>query len=142
MIQPLRSAHRRIFCAIAIVVPFVFLAGLVDREPQSATATSTTRDVAANAVRWSSGLIATETVKRDGDFSLIVHIVQPLHAPDPLFYCSAEAVPATHLPADAVLLGPAQDNAWFTLPCRRGHLILYSLGHQKVIDQIAFEVKP
>jgi len=155
MIQPLRTVHRKAFYLIAIVAPLTFAIGLACRTPRSAPVRVQGKALSMKldgATVWPSGMLATRyTRERDGA-TIRMDILKPLRSPDPLMYFvpSFEATRANgkepllgaDLPGDAVLLGPARDEAVFALPEIRGRLVLYSLGARKIVDQLAVEVRP
>ena len=133
MIQPIRTLHRRIFCMAAVITPTIFFAGLGSRQPQLPPERPYTA-VQDGFVKWKSGLLATKSTSD----SLTVQVLRPLPIPDPLLFCTLETNVASSLPENAVLLGPVRDGAVLR-PCKKAQLVLYSLGHREVVDQILLE---
>lgn len=155
MIQPLRKVHRKVFHLIAIIVPLVFAVGLANRQPRPAAAYmkgKLTEAMLNGATIWPSAALATRCNRGPGGSTVRVDILKPLRTPDPLLYfvassaappaVEAEASPLAELPANALLLGAARDEAVLPLPADQGRLILYSLGNRKIVDQLAMEVGP
>jgi hypothetical protein len=70
---------------------------------------------------------------------------QDLGEPDLLLYLATSQPSGNSLPAGAKLLGAFATDKTFTFPrdlARGGHLVLYSLAHQSVIDTAAVEKLP
>jgi hypothetical protein len=140
MIQPLRNVHRRSFYAMAVALPLVFLAGLAERDRQLPTQTYAAAE--SNAEIWPSHLVATKFIQDAGSAKIQFHLLQPLREPDPLLYFSPGGAAGNDLPQDVVLLGQATDGELFSLPRTRGSLLLYSLGHRKIVDQLPIKAVP
>lgn len=138
MIQPLRNIHRRMFYVIAVVTPTIFLVGLTQRDTQFVAASNAPSAITRSAEAWPSGLLATSIDQR----TVTIHVLQPSSVADPLLYYAPASVQSDELPANAVLLGAVYGGGKLPLPYKKGSLILYSLGHRAVVDQLAFEVKP
>ena len=98
MIQPLRTAHRRIFIVLAVLLPAIILVGLSDRHALvrasgPSTSLRATRLSAASAV-WEKNTVTTEfssdASNRD-TVQLFLKPVRQLRDPDLLLYWTAEA---------------------------------------------------
>lgn len=144
MIRPLRSAHRRTFYVLAVIAPVIFVLGLVKREPRPFNVLSV--GVTGEWAGIPDRLMTTISREDDADW-LYVRLLRVQDVPDLLLYYSARPYstnPAAsgELPQDAVLVCPASASARFRLPAKHGTLVLYSLGHRKVVDQWPVEVKP
>jgi hypothetical protein len=152
MIQPLRKVHRVTFYLVAAFVPLVFTAALVQRpaEPMAVRPPGKPSELRLDgATMWPSSSIATRCTQGVSGPTVRVEVLKPLEIADPLLYfvtdsetAQKQPSPPNDLPANAVLLGQARDEAVFPLPAQRGRLILYSLGNRKIVDQLAVEVKP
>lgn len=138
MIQPLRTLHKRMFYVIAVVTPTIFLVGLIQRDTQFVAVSNASSTLRRGAELWPSGLLATSIDQR----TVTVHVLQPSRVADPLLYYASVPVQSAELPTNAVLLGSVHGGDRLPLPYKKGSLILYSLGHRTVVDQLAFEVKP
>jgi len=149
MIQPLRTAHRRIFMVLAIFLPAIVAGGLSERHTLVSTKASNnfqgaTRLSVASAV-WQKNTAATEFSSNPTSpesVRLVLRPVQELHDPDLLLYWAAEAG-APNL-SQARLLGAfAGDRVYsLTREQHRGYLILYSLAHREIVDQAKVEGLP
>lgn len=140
MIQPLRDAHRRSFYLLGAILPLIMIVGIAQREPQTLAAPAVR---SADVTVWPSGLVATRIERSGGTASVQLGIRQPLRRPDPLLYFTKNAGSfETQIPKDALVLGAPRDGVSYPLPPMHGQLVLYSLGHQKVIDRLPVEVSP
>lgn len=154
MIQPLRTAHRRVFVTLALVLPAILVAGLSARHRVSpAVAPSKQIPASAQALRGSSSLWRTHVIRTEfyADASspeTLYVVLQPAHdlvEPDLLLYWAASQPSGDALPAEAKLLGAFGESKTFPLPrnaAQGGYLVLYSLAHQSVIDTTAVEKLP
>ena len=153
MIQPLRSLHRRTFLTLAIALPAILLAGLGARRPQP-TAGTVEMPASAYLMRRADNLWKAHAIRSEfhGDrehpeqTDLRLTPVQDLGEPDLLLYWSNSEPRGNALPPDARLLGPFALNTLFELPqsgqALKGHLVLYSLAHQAVVDSATLENLP
>jgi hypothetical protein len=154
MIQPLRTVHRRAFVALALVLPAILLAGIEERHPGTGM-TGRGPDLPATAylVRESTGLwaqhsIATKFYGRldsPKDIYVVLRPTQALNEPDLLLYWSNNTPQGKSLPSESLLVAPYTADKTFTLPLakeRAGNLILFSLGHQTVLDSARVEKLP
>ena len=136
MTRALRTLHRRLFYVAAVITPAIFVVGVAKRDPQLPV-DSLRPTLKTGFVEWRSGLLATRRDSR----SVTVEVLRPLHVPDPLLFCTTSTKDASRLPDDAVLLGEVHDGAVLG-SCNKPQLVLYSLGHRAVIDQLALEAQP
>src|SRR6266498_3296695 len=146
MIQPLRTAHRRIFIVLAALLPAIIAVGLSERHaPVRASEPSitqrATRSSAAAAV-WEKNTLTTEFSSDPNNpytVQLFLKPVRELRDPDVLLYWRAEAAAADL--SHARLLGPlGYDRAyWLTGEEYRGYLILYSVAHNRIVDSAKIE---
>jgi len=154
MIQPLRTAHRRAFVALAVVLPAILLAGIEARHPiASLTERSPELPPTAYLVRESNGLwsqhsIATKFYGRSDAAKEIYVVLRPmqlLNEPDLLLYWSTNTPQGNSLPTESLLVAPYTADEAFALPLekgREGNLILFSLAHQTVFDIARVEKLP
>ena len=154
MIQPLRTAHRRAFVALALVLPAVLLAGIEGRHPgTSLTGRAPELPATAYLVRESNGLwaqhsIATKFYGRANspkDIYVVLRPMQALNEPDLLLYWSTNTPQGTSLPSESLLIAPYTADEAFALPLekgRAGNLILFSLAHRTVFDIARVEKLP
>ena len=137
---------------LAVVVPAVFIAGLLAR-PSVPTSGSGSRALPAGAVivksfdqSWQKNLIHTRIYRLPDDTSKLRLQLEPsseIPEPDLLVYWSdKQSSPAPDsLAPDAQFLGDLAQQT-YVLPSgseRGGLLILYSLGHQRVVDRAKLE---
>jgi hypothetical protein len=154
MIQPLRIVHRRVFAALAFVLPTILIVGLGLRHPRPGPSANATQVPAtAYLVRESSGLWQKNTIQskfysksyRVQDIYVVLQPAQELSEPDLLLYWTANAPQGSSLPREAQLLGGFTTGKAFFLPLdekRAGHLVLFSLAHQVVFDIATVEKVP
>jgi hypothetical protein len=115
---------------LAVLVPVVFVLGMTMREP---------RPAGLMILLIASRLPQTPLVLNpDGETVELTMAAVP-GEPDLLLYFTPNAVPGGsvpmgELPPGSLLLGPARDRLSFRLPARRGTLILFSLGHRRIVD--------
>ena len=140
MILPLRHLHRATFTCLAIILPVIFVSGLVARRAPSALAESAPASPAGEVVLdsmqlWRAHSIRTIVYKAPGQTSLSVRLSHAdVGAPDVLVYWS-DSKKMTNI-SDAHLLGRFDSENVYQLPtgARGGSLVLYSLGHREMID--------
>lgn len=147
MIQPLRIAHRRAFGVLAVTLPVVLFAGLAARHPRP-TALPTAVPAPGALVKKAEGLwgkheIGSEFYQDTQHTYVELWPARGLEEPDLLLYWAADN-PQNTLAADARLLGTFAPGKFFALPetAGTGYLVLYSLGHQSVVDTAALEKTP
>jgi hypothetical protein len=145
MIQPLRTAHRRLFLALAFLLPAILLAGLGARPKHPASSGSSVVRVPPSFefVKASPHLLQKHELEskfyrdpnRPGEVAIVFNPVPEWTEPDLLVYWSPDAVQGDTLPAHAQLIGPFAASKAFLLPSSEsGTLILFSLPHQSVFD--------
>jgi hypothetical protein len=154
MIQPLRTVHRRVFVALALVLPAILLAGIEARHPSaSLTGRSPELPATAHLVRGSSELWKQHPIQtkfygrsdRPKDIYVVLRPMQPLNEPDLLLYWSTKTPLGNSLPSESLLVAPYAADEAFALPLekeRAGNLILLSLAHQTVFDSARVEKLP
>ena len=152
MIQPLRTAHRRAFIALALLLPAIMVAGLSSRHQRTWIAhranqpTSSVAKPFRHSDRlWRAHAIQTEVFENElepGNPFVVLRPAQELSDPDLLLYWSASGPSGDSLPADAQLLGAFSPGKTLKLPAKAmqgGHLTLYSLAHQSIVDTATME---
>lgn len=152
MIQPLRTAHRRVFVALALVLPAVLALGLGARRPRGIANAAARMPISANLVKrsvnlWHKHDIQTEFYcdsDRPQDIYLVLHAGTGVNDPDLLLYWSSSQPDGNTLPTDAQLIGEFANDKAFLLAAgeRSGRLILFSLAHQSLYDTTAEERLP
>jgi len=117
MIQPLRRVHRWSAAGLGVVLPAVFLSGLAVRAPFPQENDS------LSGSDWSDSQLSKQSEP-----------LQRLLMPDLLVYWSPIQPAGEALPQQARLLGSLHgaDIRSRSFPTD-GYLILYSLGHQRVV---------
>ena len=154
MIQPLRAVHRRTFAVLAFVLPTVLVVGLVSRRPHPGlNAHATQLPASAYLVRESNGLWQKNAIQskfyskldRPQDVYVVLQPLRELNEPDLLLYWAANAPQGDSLPREAQLVGTFTTGKALLLPLnekRDGHLLLYSLAHQSIVDSGTVEKLP
>lgn len=154
MIQPLRTAHRRVLITLAFALPVVVAAGLGARFPRPLPGPSAVQlPSSAYVIRESDQLWRGHTIQskfygepnRLQEIYVVLQPAQDLGEPDLLLYWFDNESPASSLPAQAQLLGAFGRNNVFALPPNARHsgqLILYSLAHEAVFDTAVVEKLP
>jgi hypothetical protein len=148
MIQPLRTAHRRVFLALAFALPIVLLIGLGARRQLSSNPAELSASfhlVKSRADFWKKhGLQTAFYINSDSPPQIYLSITElELPEPDLLLYWSHEDG-ANSLSAGAQLLGAIAPGRPFPLDSslKSGYLVLYSLAHQQVVDVANLEKMP
>jgi hypothetical protein len=146
MIHPLRSVHRLIFATWILVLPAVFIGGLLSRHHWPAAASTPPKKLSqgelliseksetAGDLRYEARLLTVPSLPN----ARAVEIVSKASAlsPDVLVYWSASR-PGSNLPASAQLLGPYLPQQQTRLPSEAngtGFVILYSLAQQRIVS--------
>jgi len=148
MIQPLRTAHRRVFVALALILPAMLALGLRARPRVTTGAMGTQMANSVSLVSssdnlWQRHAIRTEyyrDTKRPPDLYLVLRTESAVNEPDLLVYWSSSPTSGNTLPADAQLVGQFANGKALLLAAREpraGHLILFSLAHQSLYDATA-----
>ena len=153
MIQPLRTAHRRIFIVLAGVLPVILGAALTTRphlpraNPETMARTQLSTRFSQPTAAWAKGTFDTEFYSKPGDpksVRIVLKLHRGLNEPDLLLYWTSQAgrdipnLTAAHLlgafrPADSYLL-PSETQRIF--------LVLYSLAHHEIVDTARVEGLP
>jgi hypothetical protein len=149
MIQPLRTAHRRIFMVLAVLLPAIIVLGLSERHvlvkaKGSSISPDAMRMSAASAV-WEKNTLTTEFFSDPSNrdtVHLFLKSVHELRDPDLLLYWTAEARDQDL--SHARLLGTFVGGRAYSLTREqhRGYLILYSLAHNAIVDRAKIERLP
>jgi hypothetical protein len=154
MIQPLRSVHRGVVVTLAFVLPVILVAALSARHralPLVAPAKqvpASVRLLSSSDRLWQTHAIQTAFYADSNTPESLYVTLQPaqdLGEPDLLLYWATSQPSGDSLPAGAKLLGTFAADKIFALPrdlARGGHLVLYSLAHQSVVDTAAVENLP
>ena len=151
MIQSLRTVHRRIFVALALVLPAFLLLGLGARRPRLNLGTHATNAVdTGNTVRESSTLWQKHSIQskfyskpdRPLDTYVVLVPAEELNEPDLLLYWTTNAPQGNILPGEAQIVGAFTTSKTFLLPVNwkgAGYLVLFSPIHQTVFDTARVE---
>jgi hypothetical protein len=154
MIQPLRSVHRLIFATWILVLPAVFIGGLLSRHHWPIAASTPSKETiqgellipekseTAGDLRFEARLLTVPSLPN----ARAIEIVSKASAlsPDVLVYWSASR-PGSNLPASAQLLGPYHPQQQTRLPSEAngtGFVILYSLAQQRIVSSFSLGNHP
>lgn len=158
MIRPLRQRHRVMVCALGVVLPMAFVAGIAARKPVPVTAAlpsqlvGSAKDfgkvVLTKTDLWPGQRIIT-SLRRDTAGSVAVELMfRDLVKPDVLLYWAAgkAGTAGDGLPDNARLLGALANGVPLPFPAEArgeaGRFILYSLAdHEVVAASSAFIVQ-
>ena len=154
MIRPLRTTHRVIFFAFAILLPVLFASGLLSR-PHWPSAPAVSKEVIPEGqkVVWEKSGFVDGTkiavrVLRDPSSTNSEQVQfstgKPLLAPDLLVYWSPQQLNAG-LAAEAHLLGPFHVLTRYSLPLeaeKKGFVILYSIARGQAMVSLPVEIQP
>jgi hypothetical protein len=158
MIRPLRQRHRVMVCALGVVLPMAFVAGIAARKPVPVTAAlpsqlvGNAKDFGTSVLTktnlWPGQRIITILRRDDGGSVAVELMVRDLVKPDVLVYWAAgrEEGGTEGLPDNARLLGALSTGAPLPVPSEArgeaGRFILYSLAdHQVVAAASAFVIQ-
>jgi hypothetical protein len=144
MIQPLRAWHRRVFTALAAVLPITFGAAMMVRPSAPSTPAGVPSGSYQSKTDWKSHPIATRVRTVGTDRIIEVTAEKDILEPDLLVYLTATA-PGKSLPGDARLLGSFRSKATYLLPTevsRGSVLVLYSGARREVVDVAPLGVAP
>jgi hypothetical protein len=158
MIQPLRIAHRRVFVALALVLPAIILVGLGARPPRQrlivpAAQLSNSLLLRKSDTLWQKHALRSEFYRYSKTPDDIFVVLNPvaLHPtpeaiePDLLLYWSVDQPQGDSVPGRARLLGPFIAGRVVNLPMSiggTGYLVLFSLPHHTVFDTAKVETLP
>ena len=153
MIQPLRTAHRRGFIVLAVLLPAIIAGGLTARR-HNAMPASTSPGVLQNvagidsaSATWEKNSCVTKFYW-DAAHEIKVRIsfnpARELHDPDLLLYWATNAGAVPDELSNAALLGPFHAGEAYSIPPKQvaGYLILYSLAHRTIVDRAKVKVLP
>jgi len=147
MIQPLRRIHRIAFLCLGIILPLLFVSGLMARHklqltPPTRQSLSTGTLIEKLSVNFDGRRSVLELYSAASDPAKVQIISEePLVAPDVLVYWS-EMNGSVALPSDAQLLGVFKPEQHYEIPLLQnshGELILFSAARQQVIGTFPFE---
>jgi hypothetical protein len=152
MTQPLRSVHRRAFVGLTVVLPAILLVGLAARRRPRPSAIAAQMPGVAQLVMKSDSLWKKHAIQsqfyRDPskhDIYVVLLPARALNDPDVLLYWAANLPQGGSLPTDAQLVGSFAAGKAFVLPSSAepgGHLVLFSLAHQALVDTATVEKLP
>jgi hypothetical protein len=140
--------HRHGFLVLLVLLPMVLVTGLhYRRRPtQSASPEPTNFSIQRQTDGyWQSQKIHVSLLRKSGESGTWLQLTptQKLAAPDVLVYWSAQLPEQNVLPANAQLLGPLDPATRYRLPALSdGHLVLYSLPLNIVIDSTSLGMQP
>ena len=151
MIRPLRQWHRVMVCALGVMLPVAFIAGIAARRHVPvANANALPSKLVSNAKDFGK-VVLTKTdiwpgqriitsLRRDAAGSVAVELMfRDLVKPDVLLYWAAgkEGMPVDGLPENARLLGALSNGAPLPIPAEArgeaGRLVLYSLADHEIV---------
>jgi hypothetical protein len=140
--RALRTGHRGVWIALALLLPLLLVAALRARQPvppgaplEPAPATATGAPVHDVHGLWDQAAIDTRAWRDARGLVLELEPRRDLQRPDVLVYWAAGG-PPDRLPDDAHLLGTlaGTQRRQFVLPGNgAARLYLYSLGHQEIV---------
>ncbi len=153
MIAPLRRRHFHMFVMLAVLLPVAVALAIGARPGDSSRASEAVESESLGQLLVERpDLFSTVDASvrvfdtSNGGRLLAVTPSAAVRTPDTLIYWlsgtpSADAAAADGLPSGARLLGPLRNTA-YPLPSEatNGRIILYSLGHQEVLDQGALTI--
>ncbi len=148
MIQPSRTIHRRVFLGLSVLLPVVLFAGLYGRRPaQEPTAPGSERIsvISETDGYWQTQKIEIRILCNPAEAGIRVQLLPKteLSAPDMLVYWSTRLPEQNLLPPDARLLGRLDSSVSYRLPeASGGHLVLFSLPLNRVIDSTSLGMQP
>jgi hypothetical protein len=150
MIQPLRNIHRRVFIALAALLPLILVAALKARHPFPVVSTAMlsvpqySPPLKQPSVAWNKNSFDTEFYADPNNAEGLLVVLRPrrdLDDPDLLLYWAAGNSPGINA---AHLLGSFRAGNAYSLPVEidRGSLVLYSLAHGEIVDSASIEGLP
>ncbi len=153
MIQPLRTAHCRVFIVLAGLLPVVIVGGLSERHrnelsgPMPLAIPQAAARLRSVSAVWGQNTLTTEFYSDTAHqvrVRLLPNPFRELHDPDLLLYWATNAGAVPDDLSNAVLLGPFLAGKEYSIPPKQvaGYLILYSLAHRTIVDRAKVEVRP
>ena len=153
MIQPLRKIHHAVFLILGIVLPVLFISGLVARHAplslsdrtkdalEGSNVTGGTKfEMNAGSTMHKVRLIENTISGIDREFELIPDSEFP--APDVFIYWSLTKTESS-IGADAKLLGKFGPRERYRIPAGVGsYFVLYSVAQNQVLASIPIGAKP
>jgi hypothetical protein len=153
MIQPLRKIHRTVFLILGIVLPVLFISGLVARDAPLSPSDRTKRE----ALERSNVTGGTDFVMNGGSTRHKVRLIESMMsgsdrefellpdseflAPDVFVYWSLTRKDSS-IGADAKLLGKFGPRERYRIPAVGGYFILFSVAQNQVLGSIPIGAKP
>jgi len=136
MIQPLRQVHARIFLALGIALPILFVAGVRSRRIPTYKAHAETRTSLANAehtILIDGTRLAARFFRDASGTAVEINSSADVLTPDVLVYASASE--SKHdVPPDTVLLGTFVSGRIYRLPRENARFVLlYSLARRELV---------
>jgi len=136
MIQLLRQVHARMFVALGIVLPILFVAGVRSRRIPAAKAHTEIRTSPASAERTiliDGTRLAARVFRAASGATVEISSSSSLLGPDVLVYASASE--SKHdVPPDAELLGAFVSGKTYRLPRENARFVLlYSLARKELL---------
>lgn len=147
MIQPLRQLHGRVFVALGITLPALFVSGIASRQslpkpPAPRIVTSEFTPVAEQTVQVSGSPLRLLTFRDSEGIALQISSPSALNAPDVLVYAATTESKDT-VTDDTTFLGAYAPDKLYRLPAQGARcVVLYSLGHQQVLASFPLEGRP
>jgi hypothetical protein len=136
MIQPLRRVHERMFLALAIVLPILFVAGVRSRQISKSNmpvAAHTPLATAQHTLLINGTRVAARFFRDGSGTTVEFNFSADLLVPDVLVYASASES-KRDVPADAVLLGAFVSRETYRLPSENSRFVLlYSLARRELL---------
>ena len=151
MIQPVRTAHRRVFIVLAVLLPAIIAGGLTARR-HNAMPASTSPSVLQNvagidsaSATWEKNSCLTKFYwdeVHEIKVRIFLNPARELHDPDLLLYWATNAGAGPDELSNAALLGPFHAGEAYSIPPKQvaGYLILYSLVHRTIVDRAKVKV--
>jgi hypothetical protein len=137
-----------VFLELSVLLPVVLIAGFCDRRPAPAAAKPIGERISVISETngyWQTQKIQVRILRGPAEPGIRVQLLpkQELAAPDVLVYWSRRLPEQDSLPLDARLLGRLDSSASYRLPeVSGGHLVLFSLPLNRVIDSTSLGLQP
>ena len=139
MIQPLRRVHARMFLALGIVLPILFIAGIRSRRfpaGNAHTEISTTPQNVEHTILIHGTRLAGRVFNDASGTAFEIRSSPELLAPDVLVYASASET-KNDVPSGAVLLGPFVSGKTYRLPSANSRFVLlYSVAGNELLGAV------
>jgi len=152
MIQPLRTAHRSIFLALAALLPTLIAAGVSSRRARIANGMPPMPSLSAvladsGSIFWNNTRMAAQVYPDSANPDSARLLVNPsgeVRDPDLLIYGAGHDVSKEADLSDAHLLGSLSAGKSISVSrAQQGRfLVMYSLAHRVVVDTAKIERSP